>query len=163
MPSSRPACSIAARAPECCIVVAGPDAVNLGEAGQVVPHDLEGLVGVPVGILHVEDLDPRTLQRLLEGFDADSVDGGRDAAHHHDLAAVSEFRLEIFRGDHAGLRVVATDIKVFDAFARAERQVDAFQHPVRAIGMCNSIQPKRVRLHVKSSTATETPIHEILQ
>ena len=67
------------------VVVLAPDHVDLRVLGQVVLHDLEGIVAVPVAELAVENLDVGAGDRLVEAVLALLVDRDRQAADDDDF------------------------------------------------------------------------------
>ncbi len=82
--------------------------------GQVILHELERFVAVPVGVLDIEDLDARTLDHILEALDALVIDHGRDAAHHHHVALAAELVDHELGRVGADRDVVARHIEVLD-------------------------------------------------
>ena len=82
--------------------------------GQIVLHQAEGLVLVPVGILDVEDFDVGVLHHVGEALNAFVVDHRRDAPQHDDLAFAAQLLGHPFRGVGAHGDVVARHIQILD-------------------------------------------------
>ncbi len=96
------------------VVVIGPHRVDLWIFGEVVLHQLEGLVAVPVRILDIEHLEPAAGNAVLEALDALVVDHRRDAAQHDEIALAAHLLDQELRGVVADRDVVAGDVEVLD-------------------------------------------------
>jgi hypothetical protein len=66
--------------------------------GQIVLHELERLIAVPVSVLNIENLEFGVLYAILGALDAFVVDNGGNAAQHDEIALAAEFVDQEFGG-----------------------------------------------------------------
>src|SRR5674476_203673 len=95
------------------VIVGSPDRINVFEAGQVVLHDLERIVPVPVAMFGVKYLDARIgLHDGVERVHTLVVNHGRYAAQNH-YVALSTHRLDhVFSGNLAKTGVVTGNVSI---------------------------------------------------
>src|SRR5690606_39210863 len=127
------------------VVVLRPDHVDLRIFGQIVLHDPERVVAVPVAVLTVEDLHIGTFDPLVEAILALLVDRDRQTADDDDFGIRRGFG-NVFAGHFAERRVVAGDIEVADGIVVVRRRaVDERDEGARILDLPDGVD-ERIRI-----------------